>query len=214
MSEYEYEDEIFEEVEEVTQVAPKKKNKKKYTYTDENLKKARDNLAKGRDIRMASLKAKKNAAIVQQKKDESYDNYYVNDKGVSQEYEYEDSDDEYEYVYEDGAPAPAPKAKAPKAPKAPKAARASKAVPRDDEPKLSKKEMAMMVKIEKQEELLNRILEAQQGAQQRRVVKRKPKQVRPPRPVQTIQVQIPKQAQTIVKEKEDPSMKYLMSLFN
>ena len=211
----EYENPKVDEVddyEEVPQVTP---GRKKRTFSSIARQNIIDNLAKGRAKRLENLKAKREAKEKEKKEADRYDNYYVNENGVSNEYE-EDSDSEYEYVYEDGTPAPPPtpkprQPKQPAQPKQPVESNPLKTKQPVEEP-MSKKERSLLERMEKQEEILMKILNSQQ---ERVAVRKVKKKAARPRPVQTIQVQVPKQTHATVKKTTgDSNMNYLMSLFN
>ena len=147
---------------------------------------------------------------IQQADEDKYKSYYVNNKGLSpqpqeyeDEYEYEDEEDsEYEYYDE-----PVPKPKRPIA--------KGKSVKVAKEPKMAKKDLTILQRMHKTEELLNRILAAQNGAKVQKVrkeVRQVKRKVKRPTANQTI-IQIPR-AQVATAQKKDQGLNQLMKLFN
>ena len=207
-----YEYEYIEE--EVPQTAAAKK---KCVFKEQALTNVKANLAKGRATRLANIKAKKEQMAKQKKEDDQYENYYVGNGGVSKEPEYEDdgyeyyddSESEYEY-YDEPANKPV-KAAGKRKP-------AEKAMKEPKERKMTKKEQTLLQRMDKTEELLNRILQAQQGARAAPVQRQVRKKVKKPvqrsrKPVNQTVIQIPR-SQAAPSQKKDDGLSQLMKLFN
>ena len=207
-----YEYEYIEE-----EVPQRATTKKKRVFNEQGLTNVKANLAKGRATRLANIKARKEQMVKQQQEDDQYENYYVGNGGVSKqpkyeddEYEYySDSEDEYEYYDE-------PINKPVKA--AGKRKPTGKAMKEPKERKMTKKEQTLLQRMDKTEELLNRILVAQQGARAQPVQRQVRKKVKKPvpkarKPVNQTVIQIPR-AQAAPSKKKDDELSQLMKLFN
>jgi len=194
--EYDFIDEsCIDEYEEVEQVAPKPKQKRQ--FKESGIVNVKANLAKGRAKRLEMIKQRKEQEIKQKEEDDKYNNFYVNEGGLSTTPQDENDDYEYDYQDEPDYEYQQPIKVLPTTKRTPKA----KAV--------VNRKLTVDDRLDKTEQLLLKLIASQQPVKRRKAPARKA-----PVRNQTV-IKIPKaQPPQIQQPVQDHGLNSLMKMFN